>query len=150
MSITKTLFGVSRIIPETDETGWGTQVTNWLVDVSTALDALITLVSNIPFPVIPKTDTSLAQAATLTPSQTCHRVSGTPGAVTLSTTTPIAAGSKEGQYLLLIGTNNTNTVTIEDSGTVDQNGDITLGLGQAIAYRWSASRALWEELTRNA
>ena len=91
-----------------------------------------------------------AAAATLTPDGTVIEISGSGGAVTLNTTTPIANGEHDLQLLILAGTDNTNTVTIQEgSTTVILNGDVTLTDGDVIALLWIGAVTEWFELFRN-
>lgn len=150
MSIAKTLFGTVRQVPERKETGWGAQVTGILDDLIDFANAFGFLFgADSPGMKFSVATSTLAAAATLTPTATLHRVQGTPGAVTLSAATPIAAGAFNGQLLLLTGAHAANTVTIQTGGNVDLNGDITLGLGQSVMLVWNSTRSAWEELNRS-
>lgn len=75
-----------------------------------------------------------------------RRVQGNGAAVTADTTTPITAGTVEGQELILKGMSDTNTVTIQDSGNVDLNGDATLYAGSILSLVWIDSK--WLETGR--
>lgn len=79
---------------------------------------------------------SLAAAATLTVAASAHHVAGSGGAVTLSATTAISAGSYDGQLLYLIGTDNTNTVTVPDSGNCNLGAARTLGAGDILVLMY--------------
>lgn len=148
MSITKTLFGTSRTIPERKETSWGAQVTGILDDLIDGVEAAVGLSGSTFFVKWLVATSSLAAAASLTATATIHRVQGDSAARTLDTTTPIVAGSN-GQLLILMGAHATNTITIEDSGTVDLNGDITLGLGEVLGLIYNTTRSKWEECFRS-
>lgn len=150
MSISKTLLGATRLVPETGETGWGSEVTQILVDLIdiAGVSAEKLAGGNIVI-VLPPTTATPAAAGTITPTSNYMRVSGSGGAVTLDTTTPIAAGEFDGQLLELEGTSNTNTVTLRDSGNADINGDITLSDGTTIGLRWNDSASEWRERFRN-
>ncbi len=152
MSIAKTLLGVSRDIAETGETGWGaahTLTLTELIDVANA-GGVQKLAAGGLVTVLTGTAQSLAASATLTPNGTVIELDSTGGAVTLDTTTPIANGEFNLQLLLLLGTDDTNTITIQEgSTTVILNGDVTLTDGDIIALLWVGLVAEWFELFRN-
>lgn len=79
---------------------------------------------------------SLASSGTLTVAASAHHVAGSGGAVTLNSTTAITAGSYDGQLLYLIGTDNTNTVTVPDSGTCNLQSARTLGAGDILVLMY--------------
>jgi len=150
MSITKTLLGNARLVPETGETGWGDEATQILVDlIDIANISVQELASGSLVRVLPATLASLAASATLTPTSSYMRIDSTGGAVVIDTTTPIVAGEFDGQELELEGTSDTNTVEIRDSGTVDLNGLIVLNNGQWITLRWNDTLSKWRERNRN-
>ena len=143
MSIPKTIFGTTYQIPENNEEPWGFH-TSFESAVADAIAGWIKIGSAV-VPLYSGASSTLAAAATLTPAAMIHRVQGSGGPVTLSATTPIAAGTVDLQPLFLEGNHATNFVTILDGGTVDLNGDITLELGMVMNLFWNASRAVWVE-----
>jgi hypothetical protein len=149
MAIAKTLFGITRNIPQIRETGWGNEVTNLLADVVTALEGAFTLLNQIPLRSLTAATSTLAAGATLTQAADLHQVAGSGGPVTLSASAAIAAGTRNGQILMLQGTSDANTVTINDAAGVDLNGPITLGNGHILNLVWNSTRALWVEISRN-
>lgn len=149
MSVPKTLLGTSRVVPERKETGWGAQVTAILDDLIDVANAVGTLVGSTVLVAFSVGTASLAAAATLTQTATLMRIQGDSAARTLSTVTPIAAGTTNGQLLILVGAHVANTITIQASGNVRLNGDITLGLGHAVVFFWNSSLTLWEEVCRS-
>lgn len=81
-------------------------------------------------------------------------VVGNGGAVILTHTPSVTACTADGQKLVIIGTSNTDTVTIQDqsnlSGSgVSQNGNVTLGNGQSITYHCDNTQTLWIEDSRS-
>lgn len=71
------------------------------------------------------------------------------GHITLDGTTPLTAGIYDGQELLLVGQDDSNTVTIlSSSGNMDMNGDISLGLNDMLELIWISSAAKWVEKSR--
>lgn len=77
------------------------------------------------------------------------RVQGSGGAVTVTASPAISAGTSDGQELILEGSNATNTLTINNGTGVEQNGAVVLGLGDKIAYLWNAGAAVWTEAWRS-
>jgi len=147
MSISKSLFDQTRLVPETDETGWGSEVTEQLVDLLDCANSIHHVDGSDNIHVrYPPTTSSLAAGATLTPTAPCHRVAGTPGAVTLA---GIASGSKDGQLLVLLGSHAVNTVSLTYSATLLLNGDITLASGDVLRLIWDNSNTRWVELNRS-
>lgn len=150
MSIAKTLLGSARVVAETGETGWGAETTQILVDLidsnNISIDKLAS--TSLVHLITPGTATPAA-AATLTPTSSYMRISGSGGAVTLDTTTPIAAGEFDGQGLEIEGTSDANTVTIEDSGNAELNGLVVLASGTWIELRWNDTASKWRERNRS-
>ena len=147
MSVTLSLFGTTYIIPETNETGWGAEVTGWIEAVTNGLTDLSVIVGTEHVPVQNSTATALAASSTLTQTHAVHKVAGNGGAVTLSATTAITSGTTSGQTLELEGTSDTNTVTILHGANTQMNGDITLELYDCIRFRWNGTD--WVETWRN-
>ena len=69
-------------------------------------------------------------------------VAGT-GGVDISANPQIAAGTQVGQKLTIIGTSDTDTVTLDDGTGLSQNGSITLKQHYEIRYMWTGS--VWKE-----
>lgn len=67
-------------------------------------------------------------------------------AVTLGSTTSITDGYFPGQLLIIEGTSDTNTVTINDNTNTKMAGNITLGLNDTISFIWNGSD--WVETSR--
>lgn len=149
MGFTQTFFGSDRLVPQTKDRNWGPAVTGILKDAMTYLEDLGFLASSRAMVAFSGTDSSLAADATLSPATPVHLVQGSGGPITLSVTTAISAGAKDGQILALIGAHASNFVTVPDGAGTDLQGSITLELGHAILLRWNATRSLWEEITRN-
>ncbi len=85
--------------------------------------------------------TALNAAATLTPNGSHVRVGGNGGNITLNGTTGIANGSRVGQILLLIGSSDANSVTLNDGANVQLAGGAnrTLGLNDALTLIWNGT-----------
>lgn len=150
MPVSNSLYDESRDVPLDDDRGWGAQVRGILLDSMDGLDSLTFLqssgVAGLKFE---STDSTLAAAATLTPSHPIHRVAGSGGAVTLNGTTAIGDGPKDGWVLILQGTSDTNTVTIPTGANTKFNGDIVLGDGDSAILNWDATNSVWREISRN-
>lgn len=146
MAITKTLYGISRQIPETDETGWGLETTNLLVALTNGAEGISLLIGLIAALKLSPTSTALAGGATLTVTHPQHAIAGSGAPVTLSASTAIADGAANGQVLLLRGTSNTNTVTIPHGANTQLNGTCTLGNYDTLLLCWDG--ADWFELSR--
>lgn len=68
-------------------------------------------------------------------------------AVTLNATTSITDGYFPGQLLIIEGTSDTNTVTINDNTNTKMAGNVTLGVNDTISFIWNTSD--WVELMRS-
>lgn len=146
----KTLFGTSRDVPLKGERKWGNSMTGVVEDLIDGVDGTSLLLSSgVTLAKLESTDTTIADAATLTPTHPIHRIQGSGGAVTLDATAAIADGSIDGQLLILQGVSDTNTVTIEDAANTKMNGQAFLNDGASITFIWDSTNSLWREQTRN-
>ena len=69
---------------------------------------------------------------------------GNSGAVDMSADPQIAAGTRDGQYLRLIFTSDTDTVLLEDgTGLAMPNGNIRSASGCVLDFFWDAGESLW-------
>jgi len=77
------------------------------------------------------------------------QVQGSGGAVTLTSVPTISKGDIDGEYLLIMGIDDTNTVTLQDktslTGTTLELGgsDVTLGAGDILELVYSKTLGLW-------
>lgn len=76
-------------------------------------------------------------------------IAGDGGAVQVTADPPVAAGTFDGQKLVLIGTSDDDTVSLAVGASLKMNGDVVLGQFGAIELRWSTSASLWVEVSRN-
>lgn len=78
------------------------------------------------------------------------RVSGDGGAVDLTSDPQVAAGEFDGQPLLIVGGDDTNTVKLDDGTGLELVGgtSITLGKGDSLALRWDLDDTTWREVHR--
>lgn len=96
---------------------------------------------------------SLLAATAIAPNAVTIRVVGNGGAVVLVATPTITSPATDGQFLLIRGTSDVNTVTLQDeaslAGTKLALGAATrlLGAGDQILLAWDATSALWYEVS---
>lgn len=76
-------------------------------------------------------------------------IAGSGGAVDVTADPQIEAGDNDGDRLMLIGTSDTNTVTLEDGTGLALKGSIVLGADDILELVWSADDSLWYETNRN-
>lgn len=152
MSISVTLFGSSRQIPETDEVDWGAETTSLLVDDTKGTEATVTRLDSETKYAAALGDTvseTFAANATLSAKGGRHRVSSTGGAIVMDTTTAIADGTKDGQELVLEGISDTLTIEIRDAANTKLNGLWVSSDGATIHLAWNSTRSAWVELSRS-
>lgn len=68
-------------------------------------------------------------------------------AVTLGATTSITDGYFNGQLLIIEGTSDSNTVTINDNTNTKMSANITLGVNDTITFVWNGTD--WSEICRS-
>jgi hypothetical protein len=99
---------------------------------------------------------SLVAANAITPNAAKIKVVGSGGAVTLTSTPSITAPVADGQLLLIQGMHDTNTLTVQDSGTLPASGlrlgatTRALGLGDILLLTWDAATSSWYEVSFTA
>ena len=155
----RNLFGTSRTIPEDGATNWGADVRVLLEDICEALDNMATMTTaELPFLVLKGAATSVGTGTfTLTPTSNRHDVTSSSGGDNEIDVIAIVDGAgasyKDGQTLLIVGQDDTATVTmLSDSPATTKyiiNGDITLGANDAIFLSYDASATRWIEISRN-
>lgn len=86
---------------------------------------------------------------------TVIQVSGSGGAVTL-TSIPTIVDGVDGQILILVGTDDTNTLKVQDDGNLAGSNlklsggvDFTLGQGDTLNLMFHSDTADWVELSRS-
>lgn len=100
----------------------------------------------------PSGDQSLANdGAVACGSNAIARVVGNGGAVTLSAAPSVSDGSADGQYCIIQGTHDTNTVTINDNTNVQLAGGaaVALGKGDTLTLIWDSGDSDWYETSRS-
>ena len=158
---TQDLFGTTRTVPDDGATNWGSDVRGILVDLMKAVDKLAQMTTaDQPFLVLDGKTEEIATGATLSVTNNRHDIQGTDGsgggaAVTLAGLTEVTGDGhalKDGQTLLLVGTHDTHTVEMDSddgAGSWVLNGDMILGLNDAIYLMWDSTATKWIELSRN-
>ena len=103
----------------------------------------------------PSTDTSLLAATQITVTRKIMRVVGNGGAVIL-TGTPIIVASDDGTEVIIQGTHDTNTVTLQDESSnagsklqLSGGNDFTLGQGDTIYLIYDSGDTNWYEVSRS-
>jgi hypothetical protein len=84
-----------------------------------------------------------------TNSLTLNYIQGSGGAVTVTASPQVAAGSVSGQILTLINTSATNTVKLSDGTGLALNGPWTGALSSALTLQWDSGSSIWREISRN-
>lgn len=79
------------------------------------------------------------------------KVAGNGGAVVITASPQIAAGT-DNQIIMLEGTSNSNTVTISNGTglSLDNGVNFTLGNKMIITLKYSVANSVWEEVSRSA
>lgn len=100
----------------------------------------------------PSTLQTLAAGNALLANATKVRVAGSGGAVTL-TSTPTIADGVDGQIVYILGTHDTNTLTVQDQGTLaSSNLELAastrvLGKGDILQLMFDATDSVWYEVS---
>jgi len=111
---------------------------------------------NIPNALVYNDTTILSCAAgsAIQPLHAKTRIVGDGGAVVM-TATPTLPNGQQGQTVIIQGTNNTNTVTLQDESVLGgstlehkDNLSVVLGAGDIIVYTWDATDSKWYEIGR--
>ena len=83
-------------------------------------------------------------------ANTIIHIAGSGGAVDITADPQIEAGT-DGQYLIIQGTSDTNTVKLENgTGLHMHGGDYTMTNHDNIVFKYDASDSEWQEVSRNA
>lgn len=93
--------------------------------------------------------TSIAHGLANTQQDCLMYVNTASGEVDMTANPQIAAGNKEGQLLILIGTSDTNYPKLEDGNGLSLNGECLLKNGVALTLVWDNTASVWNEVTRN-
>lgn len=84
-------------------------------------------------------------------SNAIARIAGSGGAVTLSAAPSINDGAHDGQFCIIQGTSDVNTVTINDNTNVQLAGGVafTMGQGDTLQVVWDSGDSDWYEVSRS-
>ena len=74
---------------------------------------------------------------------------GSGGAVTVTASPQVSAGSVAGQQLTLIGTSATNTVKLQDGTGLALNGPWIGAASSSLVLVWDSGASVWREIARN-
>lgn len=149
MSITKSLFGRNRTIPETGERPWGVDVTDLLQDLTLAADGVSFLMDSTTATWrLALNSETVSSGGAISTTRGMVKVSAG-AAITLSATEAVStADAVAGQLFVALGTSDTNTITIPNGAKTKMNGDIVLGSGDAIGFIYDTT-LFWVELFRS-
>jgi hypothetical protein len=148
MSIQQDLFGVTYYLPENRARNWGSTVRPLLIAMAKALDAQVYPNGLDVRVFFEKTSSTVTAGSTLTKVTTWHKLTAA-SAVSLSASTAIGDGVKDGEVLILSGTSNTNTVTVPDAANTSLNGTWVGGSGDYLVLLWDSTSSNWTEIFRN-
>ena len=100
---------------------------------------------------VPSSDEALAADAAFDCDEGLNRIAGSGGAVTLSASPSINDGDHDGQMCYVQGTDDTNTVTINDNTNAQLAGGtaFTAGKGDTIVLIWDSGDGDWYEISRS-
>ncbi len=98
----------------------------------------------------PSSTTLITAAGGITPTKTLMRVAGDGGAIDITADPQIAAGTVDGQKLVLYGTHETNKVKIENGNGVRLDGGVFFDIGDLdnLTLRWNEPSSVWCEESR--
>lgn len=120
---------------------------------TTALSGEVTLSSKVF--TTPSALQTVAAANLITCTAPKIRVKGNGGAVVMTSTPTISLGTADGQLLLVQGTDDANTVQVQDNASLAGSklklaaANRTLGKGDMLLLSWDATDGLWYEIAFN-
>jgi fibronectin-binding autotransporter adhesin len=99
----------------------------------------------------PSAATNITAGGGITVTRTIMRVAGSGGAVTVTANPAIAAGS-DGQEVIILGTDSTNTVTLTNGNGLQLAGGVsfTFNKGSTMSLIYDAVNSKWVEVSRSA
>ena len=151
MGTTQSLFGTTFTVPADGETDWGDDVRTILLNIMKALDNMATMTtSELPFLVLNPVNSTITAGATLSVTGNRHDVTGD-GNVNLGALS--TTNLTDGQTLLLVGQDDSNTVEMDsDNDSTTKfviNADMILGSNDAIFLMWDSAAGKWIEVSRS-
>lgn len=147
---TRTLLGLGTIATQNAN---AVSITGGVISgtpISGSTGSFTTLVVNTNWALAPSALQTLA-AANLIVYAPKVRVAGNAAPVTMTSTPTLSSGTVDGQECLIQGTDDTNTVTIQDDGTLAGSKlrlgatSRVLGKGDSVRLTWDTTAALWFE-----
>jgi hypothetical protein len=141
--------GVTFNIVEPDDTDFGAEMTRLLMyTMNAAINGGPLIAATMAYVPV---DLTVNEGGSITVNSSFIRVTGqTNGGVTLSASA-LAPGARDGLITILAGQDDSRTVTILDNqGTIDINGDVTLAKNEMIHLIWNATTGKWNEISRTA
>lgn len=103
----------------------------------------------------PSADTAIVAGTGLTVTNSIQRVVGSGGAIQITATPNIAAGVKDGQIVIIQGTDNTNTVEFQDADVLANSGlalsgntNFVMGNNDTLQLMYDSGESLWVEISR--
>ena len=156
MAVSVDLYGSTLSIPQEGESGWAADTTQAISQAAQGANETSVMNSSLVVPAGTITTLAVTAAGSIpasgAPTKEIYLVSGSGGAVTCGSVAIQNgyADSTIAQHIKIIGTSDTNTVTINNNCNTDQNGSITLGDGDAIEYIWDNSNSIWRETGRTS
>ena len=151
MGTTQSLFGTTFTVPADGETDWGDDVRTILLNIMKALANMATMTtSELPFLVLNPVNSTITAGAPLSVTGNRHDVTGD-GNVNLGALS--TTNLTDGQTLLLVGQDDSNTVEMDsDNDSTTKfviNGDMILGSNDAIFLMWDSAAGKWIEVSRS-
>jgi len=104
----------------------------------------------VPTGYTPSSDQARAADSTIVIDNGIVRVAGDGAARILSVAPSIEDGSKDGQIVIIQGTNDTNTLQINDGTNTQLAGgaNVVLGQGDTLVAIWDSGDSVWYEISR--
>lgn len=96
---------------------------------------------------IPSSDTAITAAGGITVTNAIMRVAGDAGPIDITADPQIAAGT-DGQMVIIQGTHDTNTVTLDNGTGLALSAQIILAAQDNISLMYDTGDAEWIELSR--
>jgi len=105
---------------------------------------------------LPTTNQILTAASTITVDAEVVQISGSTAGTTIVTSTPTIPDGKDGEFVIIVGTSNTNLVTLQDESALagsnlkfESGANLTsFGLGDSVKFMFHAATGAWIEQYR--
>lgn len=120
----------------------GNPLSHLAIDVNGTLKLLRTVYQ-------PSEVASITAEGGITVTNTVMRIQGDGGAVTVTANPQIAAGV-DGEFLIVEGKSDTNTITLVDGNGIHVHGSVTLFDEDYVIFVYDEGGALWDEIARSS